>query len=206
MTTRLRRAATAALAACALIAAACAPVSSNPVALEYTPPNFLTPAPGAEGVAIRVVVDDLRPDKSRLGEVQDSSGAAIAPILATGSVTDTIAQAISSGLGTRGFNIMPASPAIVRVAVTQFNCAFESGMLSGSATARMTINVQVFAHGGKQIYEKTFSGQGANGGFEVSSSENAKPALDRALSDTVNRLIGDPGFVAALERASRVPT
>ncbi|HVA79199.1 MAG TPA: YajG family lipoprotein [Candidatus Binataceae bacterium] len=202
----LHRAAIAALAVCALAVSACAPVSSNPVTLEYTPPNFLTPAPGAEGVAIRIVVDDLRSDKTRLGDVLDNSGATIAPILAAGSVTDTIAQAIASGLGTRGFNVTPAAPAVVRVDLTRFDCTFQSGMLSGSASARMTMNVQVIAPDGKPVYAAAFSGEGDNGGFEDSSSDNAKPALDRALNDAVNRLIGDPGFVAALERASRVAT
>jgi uncharacterized lipoprotein YajG len=195
----------AALAVCAMMAAACAPIGTNPIALEYTPANFLTPAPGAEGVAVQILVNDNRTDKSRLGNVEDSTGAPIAPILATSSVTDTLEQAIASGLATRGFNVIASAPVTIAVDIRQFDCQFQHGTLSGSASAQMAIDVQVARTGGKPLYSQRFTGAGSSSGFESASSDNAKPALDRALSAAVNQLINDPGFIGALDRASRAP-
>ncbi|HUY26921.1 MAG TPA: YajG family lipoprotein [Candidatus Binataceae bacterium] len=187
----------------AVMGAACAAVSSNPITLEYTAPDFLNPAQGAEGVTLRVVVYDARADRSSLGNLQDSTGAVIGPITTTSSVTDTIAQAAASGLATRGFNVTATGPVIVRIDLARFDNQFEATTLGRSASARMVINVQVIGAGGKQIYAKTYSADGHNANFQSASGDNAKPALDRALSGAVNVLVTDPDFIAALERAAR---
>jgi uncharacterized lipoprotein YajG len=204
MRTFRNRIAAATLAACALMVAACGPIASNPIALQYTPRNFLNPAAGAEGVAVRIVVNDRRTGRS-LGNVEDHSGTPIAPIFATGNIADTLAHAISDGLATRGFNVVANAPVFVTVDLKHFDCQFQSSMLAASASARMVIDVTVARAGGPPVFSQRFSGSGTSTGFETASSENAKPALDRALSSAVNQVIVDPGFIAALESASRAP-
>jgi len=187
----------------AVVGAACSAVSSNPITLEYTAPDFLNPAQGAEGVTVRVVVYDARADRSSLGNLQDSGGAAIGPITTTSDLTGTIAQATASSLATRGFNVTATGPVVVRIDLVRFDNQFVATTFGESASARMVINVQVIEAGGKQIYAKTYSAQGRNANFQSASSDNAKPALDRALSDAVNALVTDPDFIAALDRAAR---
>jgi uncharacterized lipoprotein YajG len=205
-TSALRRAALGAialLAGCAATAAVGCSSAASPstITLTYTQPAFLTPTQHAEGVGVRVVVQDERADKTKVGDVVAASGAAQAPITSTNSVTDVVHSALREGLETRGFNVGTGS-VTMRIGIARFTTLYNSGLLGGASDTYVELNVQVVTADGKTIFQKSYTGRGQPAGMQMSSGRGAAEALDDALDQAVTTMLSDAGLTDALIAAA----
>ncbi len=193
------------LAGCAALAAAgcSSAASSSTITLTYTQPAFLTPAQHAEGVGVRVVVQDERADKSKVGDVVGGSGVAQAPITSTNNVTDVVHSALRAGLETRGFNVGSGS-VTMRIGIARFTTLYEAGLLGGASDTYVELNVQVVTAGGKTIFQSTYTGRGKTPGMRMSSGRGAAEALDDALDQAVTTMLTDSRLMDALVAAAEM--
>jgi uncharacterized lipoprotein YajG len=193
------------LAGCAVIVAAgcSSAASSSTITLTYTQPAFLTPAQHAEGVGVRILVQDERADKSKVGDVVGGSGVAEAPITSTNAVTDVVHSAVRAGLETRGFNVGTGA-IVMRIGITRFTTLYNSGLLGGASDTYVELSVQVAAADGKMIFQKSYTGRGQQQGMRMSSGRGAAEALDDALDQAVTTMLTDGRLMDALIAAAQM--
>jgi uncharacterized lipoprotein YajG len=193
------------LAGCAALAAAgcSSAASSSTVTLAYTQPAFLTPAQHAEGVGVRVVVQDERADKTKVGDVVGGSGVAESPITSTNDVTEVVHSAVRSGLETRGFNVGTGSVAM-RIAIRRFTTLYQAGLLGGASDTYVELSVQVASASGKTIFQKSYTGSGQQPGMQMSSGRGAAEALDDALDQAITTMLTDSNLMNALVAAAEM--
>jgi uncharacterized lipoprotein YajG len=175
--------------------------SSSNITLTYTQPAFLTPAQHAEGVGVRVVVQDERADKTKVGDVVGESGTAEAPITSTNAVTDVVRSAVRAGLETRGFNVGTGRVAM-RIGIARFTTLYQSGLLGGASDTYVELNVQIATADGKTIYRNSYTGRGKPQGMQMSSGRGAAEALDDALDQAVTTMLTDSRLMGALVAAA----
>jgi uncharacterized lipoprotein YajG len=191
-------------ACAALIASGCSSAaSSSTVTLTYTPPVFVTPAQRAEGVGVRVAVQDERADRSKVGDVVGDSGTAETPITSTNNVTDVIGSAVRSGLETRGFNVGTGTVAM-RIGIMRFTTLYKPGLLGGASDTYVELQVQVSSAEGKTVFRNTYSGRGRQPGVRVSSGRGAAAALDAALDQAITAMLTDGNLMDALVAAAEM--
>jgi uncharacterized lipoprotein YajG len=196
--------------AAALILIACAALGawgcssqadSSTVTLNYTQPSFLTPVEHADGVGVRIVVQDDRADKSKVGDLTGDSGATAGPITSTGDITKLVRSAVRQGLETRGFSVGTGQVAL-RIAITRFSTLYNPGLMGGASDTYVELNVQVVAAGGKAVFQHTYMANAEQQGFKMSSRRGAAEALDDALDQAVTSLLTDDLLLNAIVAAA----
>ncbi|KJR42326.1 lipoprotein [Candidatus Magnetoovum chiemensis] len=125
----------------------------------------------------------------------------MAPIVAENDIVKTLKEAIEAELLSRGFKA--GSMVKVYAELQKFYNDFRTGFFSGSALAEVTMNVQIKKKDNTIIYSKLISAEGANPEIMLSSGENAKIALDKALKNVVAKLFEDKSFIEAVFIAGR---
>ena len=126
----------------------------------------------------------------------------MASIVSRQSLPDLLKAAIQQELRAKGFQTGPG-PVLVNAELTRFYNDFKIGFFSGNAVAEVALTAQVKAANGNILYTRNITGDANEGGVLLASGENAKLALDKALSACVARLMNDPAFTQAIVTASR---
>jgi len=189
------RAILAALAAVAVLSA-CA-LSTDRIDITYQDTGA-SPVSGARSVTVAVDVTDQRPDKAKVGSKKNGYGMEMAPILANEDIGITIQKAFSRELRTRGFQVEGRPTVQVAAEITRFVNDFKTGFVAGDAVAELIMSVSVKLSTGTQIYSRQLVSQGVEQNIQLASGENAKLALERALTNAMRTLFEDQRFVAAL--------
>lgn len=167
--------------------------------VNYIPSGMpATAVIGAAGRTVQVdTVDRRSGDPLQISSKKNGYGMEMAAIVSNRPIGNIIQDAISSELQRRGFTIGP-SRVVVTAEVIRFRSNFETGFFSADSRADVTISVQVRSAAGGIVYTRTISGEARETGVQIMGGKNAKASLERALPDTIDRLMGDPAFIQAL--------
>ncbi len=179
--------------------------------LSYRP---RAPAPRlqeAQNVTVAVVVRDERHsnERDRVSCKKNGYGMEMAAIRSQNDVPDLVRASVLGELTRRGFRSGLGGATVV-VEVRRLYNDFKTGFFSGDAFAEADLEVKVFGPGPPQaaplLFEGRVEGSGKNANIQLSSGDNAKPALEDALSEAIWRLFNDRRFVGALLVAPPPPT
>ncbi|HEY0838162.1 MAG TPA: YajG family lipoprotein [Azospirillum sp.] len=186
----------------ALALSGCA-LTEDAVDLAYTPAVAAAPVPGAEAVSVKVTALDGRPNnRDRISVKKNGYGMEMAAIRAKQDVPTLVRQSIERELTDRGFKL-GEGPAFVLVDVNRFYADFKTGFWSADSVAEAHLNVQVRGTDGRMLYGKGIAGEGKIGEVMIMGGENARDAMQKALSDAVRRVVTDEFFLQALREAQR---
>ncbi len=187
---------------------ACA-LTTDTIVPGYQPQQWARKVNGAEQVALRVVVRDMRRDHARVSVKKNGYGMEMAPIVSAMDVAGFIRANVALELARRGFTVVDQAALIVNVDLRKYFNDFKIGFLSGDATAEVIFDVTAFQTGpggeGPPIFLGHFEGAGENNGIQLCSGENAKVALDAALTDAMRLMFSDRRFFAALMQTGTAP-
>lgn len=188
------------LCAC-LLAVGCA-LTTDRISLEYHPMTGVQALPSAEGVTVLVSVNDLRTDKTRVSCKKNGFGMEMAPIVAEEDPALTIKRALESELKARGFRIDTQALVLIHSDLTRFWNDHKTGFFAGDSVADLNMTVVVKNKAGDRIlFTKQINAQGLESNIQIQGGNNAKLALDKALSNGMRQLFEDPGFMEAILKA-----
>lgn len=190
------------VSALAVFLSGCA-LTVDKVTLDYVPQTGVQKVALKEPVRVNVDVVDIRSKKDRVSSKKNGYGMEMAAIVAENDVADVVANAIVAELRSRGFEIGQGH-VIVNAELQKFYNDFKVGFFSGDAEAEVVINTKVQGVDKAVRFAKVVAGEGKEPNIQLSSGENAKLALDRALADAIARLFSDPAFVDALITAGKL--
>ena len=191
---------TATLLAC-FLSVGCA-LTTDRIILEYHPMEGVRTIQGAEGVTVLVSVNDLRADKSRVSCKKNGLGMEMAPIITEEDPAITIKRAFETELKARGFKIGSEAIVSIHSDVTRFWNDHKTGFFAADSVADLNMTVIVKSKSGdKPLFTKQISAQGLEANNQIQGGNNAKLALDRALSNGIKQLFEDPGFVDSIIKA-----
>ena len=187
---------------------ACA-LTTDTIVPGYQPQQWATRVNGAEQVAVRVNVRDMRRDRARVSVKKNGYGMEMAPIVSAMDIAAFIRANVALELARRGFTVVQQTGLVVNVDVRKYFNDFKIGFMSGDATAEVIFDVTAFQTGpdgdGPPIFLGHFEGAGDNNGIQLCSGENAKVALDAAFTDAMRLMFSDRRFVAALMQTAAPP-
>jgi uncharacterized lipoprotein YajG len=179
---------------------ACA-LTTDTLVPGYQPQQWARRVNGAEQVAVRVVVRDMRRDRARVSVKKNGYGMEMAPIVSATDVAAFVRANVALELARRGFTVGQTG-LVVNVDLRKYFNDFKTGFWSGDALAEVIFDVSAFQMGpegeGPPIFLGHFEGAGENNGVQISSGENAKVALDAAFTDAMRMMFSDRRFLAAL--------
>lgn len=171
--------------------------------LSYRPRAPASRLNEAQNVTVAVVVRDERRDKERdrVSCKKNGYGMEMAAIRSENDVPGLVRSSIEGELARRGFRSGPGGVTVV-VEVRRLYNDFKTGFFSGDAAAEADLEVRVLGPGPPQaaplLFEGRAAGSGKNENIQLCSGDNAKPALEDALSEAIWRLFNDQRFVRAL--------
>src|SRR4029079_1244435 len=111
------------------------------ISLNYTAQTNVTQIAGADQVAIKIDMTDLRSAKDRVGSKKNGYGQEMAAIIAKEDVMDTVKKAVETELSHRGFKTA-SGDTLLLIQVVKFLNDFKSGVWSGDALAEVTMEAQ----------------------------------------------------------------
>ena len=190
------------VSALAVFLSGCA-LTVDKVTLDYAPQTGVQKVALKEQVRVNVDIVDIRSKKDRVSSKKNGYGMEMAAIVAENDVADVVANAIVAELRSRGFEIGQGH-VIVNAELQKFYNDFKVGFFSGDAEAEVVINTRVQGADKTVRFAKVVAGESKEPNIQLSSGENAKLALDRALADAIARLFSDPAFVDALITAGKL--
>ena len=186
---------------------ACA-FTTDTLAPGYQPQPWARRVNGAEQVAVRVEVRDMRRDRARVSVKKNGYGMEMAPIVSATDVAAFVRANIALELARRGFTVGQTG-LVVNVDLRKYFNDFKLGFMSGDATAEVIFDVSAYPVGpegaGPPIFLGHFEGVGENNGIQLCSGENAKVALDAAFMDAMRLMFSDRRFLAALIQTAAPP-
>jgi uncharacterized lipoprotein len=178
-------------------------LTEDTVRLAYRPRVAAQPLNKAENVSVAVVMRDERRaiERDRVSCKRNGYGMEMAAIRSENDVPDLVRTSIYTELTRRGFR--PGSGGVtVVVEVRRLYNDFKTGFFAGDAVAEADLEVSVLAPGateaGPALFRGRANGAGQNPNVQLTSGENAKVALENALSEAVWRLFNNPRFISAL--------
>lgn len=178
-------------------------LTEDTVRLSYQPRGPTERMEEAQGVNVAVVVRDERrgKERDRVSCKKNGYGMEMAAIRSETDVPGLVRGSIEAELTRRGFQSGPGGFTVV-VELRRLYNDFHPGFFTGDAMAEADLEVSVFAPGAVEglppLFVARAEGEGRNLNIQLSSGENAKPALEGALSEAVSNLFNNPRFVAAL--------
>lgn len=189
-----------ALVAC-FFSVGCA-LTTDRVSLEYQPMNGVQALQGVDGMTVLVTVNDLRTDKSRVSCKKNGFGMEMAPIIAEEDPALTIKRAIETEFKTRGFRIGTEALVLIHSDITRFWNDHKTGFFAGDSVADLNMTVVVKNKAGDKIlFTKQINAQGLEANIQLQGGNNAKLALDRAMSNGIKQLFEDAGFLDSILKA-----
>jgi uncharacterized lipoprotein len=185
-------------------------LTEDSVMLTYQPRGAAPRLEKADQVTVTVAVRDERRghERDRVSCKKNGYGMEMAAIRSTNDVPALVKGSIQSELVRRGFRPGPGGVTVV-VELRRLYNDFHTGFISGDASAEADLEVSVYPPGAVQgsppLFEGRAEGEGQNPNIQIFSGDNAKTALEAALSEAVWRLFNDRRFVAALLAAGAPP-
>ena len=187
---------------------ACA-LTTDTIVPGYQPQPWARKIGGAEQVAVRVAVRDMRRDRARVSVKKNGYGMEMAPIVSAMDVAGFIRANVALELARRGFPVVEQTGLVVNVDLRKYFNDFKIGFMSGDATAEVIFDVTAYQTGpsgdGPPLFLGHFEGSGENSGIQLCSGDNAKVALDAALTDAMRLMFSDRRFFAALMQTAPPP-
>ena len=177
-------------------------LTTDHITIIYEPQGGVAKLAGAENVTVSVDIFDIRSDKTRVSSKKNAYGMEMAAIIAENNVPQTLSNAIQTELVNRGF-VIGNGPARLLVDLQKYYNDFKTGFWSGTAVAELLMSVQVKDPDANIVFAKLVTGDGSLPGIQLASGENAKVALESALSDGIAKLFNDKSYIDALFRAAR---
>lgn len=188
------RAAIAALAAGLM--SACA-LSEDKVPVDYVPNEGVARVAGAETISLTVASADKRSQYvDRISTKKNGYGMEMARIIATNDVVEVVRGGVERELKAQGF-AMGSGGASVTVELQNFYNNFRVGFASGNSVADVALAVKVRNAAGALVYSQTYDASISNEVF-LASGENAKAALQKALTTATRKIVDDRALQEAL--------
>lgn len=187
-----------------LLLSACALVEDQ-VPVNYVAPTNLTVVPGASGVAVDIAPSDHRvSNRDRISTKKNGYGMEMAAIRSTNDVVTLVGTAVERELASLGFQLGKGGVA-VRVEVDTFYCDFKTGFFSGEGVAEVAFTLKAFKPGGDIAYSRSYRAVGMNKDVMIFSGDNARIALEDALTRAILQVIQDGDLHRALVAAGSKP-
>lgn len=181
---------------------ACA-LTPDQINLQYQSTAQTAVVPEASGIVVQVTAAEGRhADLGKVSAKKNAYGMEMAPITTDQSLPELVKSAVEQELRREGFQI-GTGPVLVQLELEKFYNDFKSGFWGGDAVAEITVMAQVKSADGRILYARSVTGTGEEKDIMLAVGENAKAALDRALSACVARLVGDRNFTQAILTAGR---
>lgn len=157
---------------------------------------------GSEGISVHVTVNDFRKDKTKVSSKKNGFGMEMAPILAEEDPAITIKRAIEIELKARGFRIGTEAIVLITSDITRFWNDHKTGFFAGDSVADLNMTVVLKNKiGDKVLFTKQINAQGLETNIQIQGGNNAKLALDRALSNGLKQLFEDNAFLDSILKA-----
>jgi uncharacterized lipoprotein YajG len=195
---------TAAAVVAAGLLSACA-ITEDKVPVDYVANTGVTSVVGAEAISLTVTGTDRRAQYvDRISTKKNGYGMEMARIVATNDVVEVVRGGVERELKAQGFAMGPGSVSIT-VELQNFYNNFRVGFASGSAVADVALTVKVRNAGGTLVYSQTYDASISNDIF-LASGENAKAALEKALTTATRKIVDDRALQEALLATRPAPT
>jgi uncharacterized lipoprotein YajG len=153
---------------------------------------------GVGDVFVTVATTDGRMTyRDRVSSKKNGYGMEMAAIVSSNDLPASVSDAFKQELSARGFKIGPHGAA-VQVELVRFYNDFKTGFFSGDAVANVGFNVSVLSPGASLAFTKYYEGTGTEPNIQVAGGDNARAALIKAFTASVNRAVSDPDFINAM--------
>ena len=188
------RAAIAAVAAGLL--SACA-LTEDKVPVDYIPNEGVTRVVGAEAISLTVTSADKRTQfADRISTKKNGYGMEMARIIAVNDVVEVVRSGVERELTAQGFAIGSGGVSVI-VELQNFYNNFRVGFASGNAVADVALAVKVRSAAGGLVYSQTYDASISTDVF-LASGENARAALQKALTTATRKIVDDRALQEAL--------
>jgi uncharacterized lipoprotein YajG len=173
------------------------------VDLAYEQAGISAALPDARSVKIEVAPADARSTyRDRVSSKKNGFGMEAAAITSSNDVADLVGRSIEQGLKARGFEIGSGGSKLA-VDIHKFYNDFKVGIWSGTSAAEINLAVRLLDPAGAPRFSKSYSAEGIVKPIMLMGPENARLALNKALTDAVARVVNDPDLTNALVAAGR---
>jgi uncharacterized lipoprotein YajG len=179
-------------------------LSTAQIDVPYQPASHTTASittasiPDAGDVFVTVATTDGRTTyRDRVSSKKNGYGMEMAAIVATNDLPTTVSDAFKQELAARGFKIGPHGAA-VQVELVRFYNDFKNGFFSGDAVANVAFNVKVLSPVSSIVFTKYYEGTGTEPNIQLAGGDNARAALIKAFTASVNSAVSDPDFINAV--------
>ena len=164
---------------------------------HYKAPAGLTKVPGAENVTVHIQVINDKKRHKEISRTEDMLGIQFAGVYM--DIAKNFKAAIDKALVKRGFHPGPGG-ANVQVVVKHFYIPEHMGFSTIDYTGHLKMQVKIDAVG----YSSTVIIKKFHNGISFMRQymgPGRSPAANALMEDGVNKLISNPGFIAALMKA-----
>jgi len=181
-----------------LLCSGCA-LTTAQIDVPYQPASSATVSvPNATNVSVAVSTSDGRTTyRDRVSSKKNGYGMEMAAIISSNDIPTTITNAFNQELSARGFKV-GSQGAAVQVELVRFYNDFKTGFFAGDAVANVGFNVKVSSPSAGIAFTKFYEGNGTEANIGVMGGDNARAALIKAFTASVNSAVNDPDFVHAL--------
>lgn len=187
--------ATIAIVAAGLLAA-CA-ITEDKVPVDYVANADVARVVGAEAISLTVTAADRRTQYvDRISTKKNGYGMEMARIVSTNDVVEVVRGGVERELKAQGFAIGPGGASIT-VELQNFYNNFRVGFASGNAVADVALALKVRNAGGALVYSQFYDASISTDVF-LASGENAKAALEKALTAATRKILDDRALQEAL--------
>ncbi len=156
------------------------------------------PTPGAEDVLVTLNAQDRRVQLAdRVSTKKNGYGMEMARIVSTNNVVDLVRTSVEREFTAQGFRV-GSGGVPVTIELQNFYNNFEVGLVTGTASADVSFGLRVRDAAGAQLYARNYSGSGRIDDVMLMSGDNAKAALQKALSAAVKQVADDTALQQAL--------
>lgn len=191
---------------CAAVAMLClwgCAITTDTIAVNYQPQSGVTALRGANAVVVDVKVKDNRLIQDKVSCKKNGFGMEMARIVTAEDVGVTFKKAMEYELKARGFSLGPDAVVSIDAELTKFYSDFKMGFVSVDALAECSLGVTVKGKKGNLLFARQYTAEGAERNGMIAGGENARLALEQALSQGMQKLFADPAFTTALLEASK---
>lgn len=188
-----------------LVMTGCALIEDQ-VPVNYVPPANLAVVPGAADVTLDVAAQDRRVSNiDRIGTKKNGYGMEMAKITATNDVVALVGSAVERELSSLGFRVGTGG---IRTTVDldTFYADFKPGFFSADTVAEVAFSLRAIKPDGSLVYSRSYKAVGTNPGIMIYDGDNARIALERALTTAIQYVVEDSDFHRALVAARKTPS
>lgn len=178
----------------------------TPEVIRLTPEVPRTPVAGAERVELRVVVDDLRPERTDVvARKVNGFGMQLAEITSETPLAEVLARAVTGALVAQGYRVGESGRVTLVVELLVFRHEFRTGFWAGRSEAEVMVLATLRDASRRELFREVLAETFAHP-IQVASGANVKKAYEHALTATLERLLSSDVFRQALVPAVDVPS